>query len=88
MTSEQDRVMKKISKILSELEPETAAGVARQVADSYAAAASPEEPADAEPAETETQQPEDDSFKPAFLRTQHRMTIGREILEREKEPDK
>ena len=78
----------RISKILSKLEPEAAASVARQVADSYGADVAPEEPADAEPAETEPHQPEDDSFKPSFMRTQHRMTIGKQILDRDKESGK
>lgn len=83
--SKEERVMKRISKILSKFEPETAARVARQVADSYDADTASEEPDDPEPPKTEPQQPEDDSSKPAFMRTQHRMTIGKEILERERE---
>ena len=86
--SEEKRVMKRISKILSELEPEAAASVARQVADSYRADAAPEEPDAPEPPNIEPQQPEDDSFKPSFMRTQHRMTIGKQILERDKESGK
>ena len=86
--SEEERVMKRISKILSELEPEAAASVSRQVADSYSVDTASEETDDPEPPKIEPQQPEDDSFKPSFMRTQHRMTIGRKILEREKESDK
>ncbi len=86
--SEEERVMKRILNMLSELEPEAAASVARQVADSYGAHAAPEEPAAPEPPNIEPQQPEDDSFKPSFMRTQHRMTIGKQILERDKESGK
>lgn len=84
----QERAMKKISKILSRLEPEAAASVARQVADSYGADAPPEEPDAPGPPKIEPAQPEDDSFRPSFMRTQHRMTIGKQILERDKESDK
>ena len=79
-----ERAMKRISKILSELEPEAAASVARQVADSYDADMASEQPGDPEPPKIEPQQPEDDSSRPSFMRTHYRMTIGKEILEREK----
>ncbi len=83
-----ERVMKKISKMLSKLEPEEAASVARQVADSYDADTVSDEPDGPEPPKIEPQQPEDDSSKPSFMRTQHRMTVGKEILDRERESNK
>ena len=88
MLSKEERVMKRISKMLSKLEPEAAASIARQVADSYRTDVSLGETDGTQPPKLEPQQPEDDSFKPAFMRTQHRMTIGKEILERDKESDK
>ena len=84
--SEEERVMKRISKILSEREPKAAASVARQVADSCDADTASEEPDDPEPPKTEPHRLEDDSSKPAFMRTQHRMTIGKQILERASDP--
>ena len=80
----EERVMKKISRILSKLEPEAAASVARQVASSYGVAVVSEEPDDLDPPELEPRPPADDSPKPSFMHTQHRMTIGKEILERER----
>ncbi len=85
---EEERVMKRISRILSKLEPQAAASVARQVADSYGADTVSEELDDREPPMIDPQQPEDDSYKPSFMRTQHRMTIGKQILERERTSNK
>ena len=80
----EERVMKRISRILSRLEPEAAASVARQVAKSYGADTVAEEPDDSEPPKMKPGQPADDSHRPSFMNTQHRMTIGKEILERER----
>jgi hypothetical protein len=80
--------MKRISRILSKLEPEAAASVARRVADSYGADMASEGPDDPEPPKIEPQQSEDDSHKPSFMLTQHRMTIGKQILERERTSNK
>ena len=84
----EERVMKRISRILSKLEPRAAASVARQVADSYGADTVSEALDDPEPPMIEPQQPEDDSHRPSFMRTQHRMTIGKQILERERTSNK
>ena len=86
--SKEERAMKKISRILAKLEPEAAAGVARQVAGSYGADTASEAPDDLEPPKIAPQQPEDDSSTPSFLRTQYRMDIGKQILEREKRSNK
>ena len=74
--------------MLSKLEPEAAARVARQMTDSYGVAAALGETDDPESPKIEPQQPENDSAKPSFMHTEYRMTIGRELLEREKKPDK
>ena len=88
LKSKEERVMKRISRILSKLEPETAASVARQVADSYRADTASEGPDDPELPKIEPQQSEDDSPTPSFLQTQHRMTIGKQILDRERRSNK
>lgn len=83
----EERVMKKISRILSKLEPEAAATVARRVADSYGALMASEGPDDPELPKIEPQQSEDDSTMPSFMLTQNRMTIGKQILDRERKSD-
>lgn len=76
MFTNEETATKKIAKILSRLEPEAAARVAEAVAEQFARApAAPPSPA-ADPAVDDT--------RPSFLRTEHRIQVGKELLEKEK----
>jgi len=76
MFTNEETATKKIEKILSRLEPEAAARVAQAVAEQFAL-----EPAGAQP--QTASRPHDDD-RPSFLRTEHRIQVGKELLEKER----
>jgi len=87
MTSE-ERTIQKISKILSRLDPETASRVAASVATEFAidaAGAGNEAEEQKDVAQGAAKDAED--ARPSFLRTQFRIEVGKELLEREKSAD-
>lgn len=76
MSTSEETATRKIAKILSRLEPEAAARVAKAVGEQFAL-----EPAAPQP-EAATRSHDDD--RPSFLRTEHRIQVGKELLEKER----
>lgn len=76
MFTSEETATKKIAKILSRLDPEAAARVAEAVAEQFARAPAAPSPAAANPSADDT--------RPSFLRTEHRIQVGKELLEKEK----
>jgi hypothetical protein len=80
MTRE-EKAYRKINRILSRLEPDAAAGVARRLMDSFGRPLTAQRQEAAQSERAQTERPAGNDNRPSFLRTQHRMEFGKQLVE-------